>query len=118
MAVVELPGRVMASDLHLIVDMPPAGGPAAQLDGQLREVGRTWITSNGAGVGSSRPVTSAGSTASARQAASISVDGSTLSLLASMVEGYECTAGLFDPSVLRALIAEGYGDKSASTLAP
>jgi thiamine biosynthesis lipoprotein len=38
----------------------------------------------------------------------IRVDDSTLSLLATMVEGFRCTAGRFDPTVLRAVIAEGY----------
>lgn len=109
MAVVELRGRVMASDLHLIVVMPPAGGPAAQLDGQLREVvsyldhlERCW--SRFIPTSDISRINRLGPSGGGR----ISVDGSTMSLLASMVEGYECTAGRFDPTVLRAVIAEGY----------
>lgn len=38
----------------------------------------------------------------------LAVDSSTLSLIAAMVEGYERTAGRFDPTLLRAVMAEGY----------
>lgn len=36
------------------------------------------------------------------------VDPSTLTLLATMIEGYQATAGRYDPTVLRSMIAEGY----------
>jgi FAD:protein FMN transferase len=109
MAVVELRGRVMASDLHLIVVLPPTGGPAGRLDGTVREVvsyldhlERCW--SRFIPTSDISRINRLGPSGGGR----ISVDGSTLSLLASMVEGYECTAGRFDPTVLRAVIAEGY----------
>jgi thiamine biosynthesis lipoprotein len=39
----------------------------------------------------------------------VEVDPSTLTLLATMIDGHERTAGRFDPTLLRAVIAEGYG---------
>ena len=41
--------------------------------------------------------------------AATEVDGSTITLLATMVEGWESTDGVFDPSMLPALCAAGYG---------
>ena len=109
MAVVELRGRVMASDLHLIVSLPPTDGATGQLDGPVREVvsyldhlERRW--SRFIATSDISRINRLGPSGGGR----VSVDSSTLSLLASMVEGYECTAGRFDPTVLRAVIAEGY----------
>jgi thiamine biosynthesis lipoprotein len=108
MAVVELRGRVMASDLHHIV-VPPRTGRVGQLDGRVRAVvsyldhlERCW--SRFVATSDISRINRLGPTGGGR----ISVDSSTLSLLASMVEGYERTAGRFDPTLLRAVIAEGY----------
>jgi thiamine biosynthesis lipoprotein len=98
----------MASDLHLIVVMPTTGG-AGQLDGPVRAVvsyldhlERCW--SRFIATSDISTINRLGPSGGGR----ISVDSSTVSLLASMVEGYERTAGRFDPTVLRAVISEGY----------
>ena len=115
MAVVEFRGRVMASRLHVIAVDAPASAPSRDLDAAVRGAVSISSTSSGAGAASSPRATSAGSTSSARPGAVLSVDPSTLTLLATMIEGYEVTAGRFDPAVLPALIAEGY---AASHLDP
>jgi len=40
--------------------------------------------------------------------AAIEVDGSTITLLSAMIEGWEATGGAFDPSILPSLCAAGY----------
>ena len=116
MAVVEVRGRVMASVLHVIAIPAPNDGATGQLDGPVRDVisyldhlERCW--SRFIATSDISRINRLGSSGGGR----ISVDRSTLLLLASMVEGYECTAGRFDPTVLRAVIAEGY---TASRLDP
>jgi FAD:protein FMN transferase len=97
----------MASRLHVIV-VDDAGSVAGCLDTALRNVvsfiehlERCWsrfIPSSD--VSRINQLGPAGGT--------IGVDPSTVTLLATMIEGHEMTAGRFDPSVLRAVIAEGY----------
>ncbi|MEQ8718652.1 MAG: FAD:protein FMN transferase [Acidimicrobiales bacterium] len=116
MAVAEIHSRVMASRLHLIASDPTDGGPAGRVDAALRDVvsylrhledrwSRFIPTSDISRINALGP-TGGGV---------LSVDPSTLTLLGAMIEGYQVTAGRFDPTVLRAVIAEGY---SASHLDP
>jgi FAD:protein FMN transferase len=132
MEVVEHHGRVMASVLHIIVVGPPAeptadhqsvrelrlaGGAsvhersvlAEHLEDAVHDVvayldhlERCW----------SRFISTSDisriNTLGSAGGGPITVDNSTLSLLATMVEGYQCTAGRFDPTVLRAVISQGY----------
>ncbi len=110
MAAAEFRGRVMASDLHLIAD--PAGDgnvDADRLDGAVRDVvayldhlERCW--SRFLPASDLSRINQLG----ASGGGDIVVDASTVSLLATMVEGYQYTAGRFDPTVLRAVMAEGY----------
>jgi thiamine biosynthesis lipoprotein len=105
MAVVEFRGRVMASRLHVIAvgDGEAAGVDAAVHDAvsHLEHLERCWsrfvATSDISRINQLGP-----------SGAALGVDPSTLTLLATMIEGYEVTAGRFDPTVLPALIAEGY----------
>jgi len=95
----------MASSLHLIAMGPSAEVLERGLDNaveHLEHLERCWSrfipTSdicriNRLGVAGGGPLT---------------VDPSTIALLDAMVEGYQRTAGRFDPSVLPAVLAEGY----------
>ena len=116
MAVAELHGRVMASALHVIATGPAGALDRGQLDEQVGEVAafvehleRCW----------SRFIPTSDISRINRLGAAgggdLTVDSSTVSLLSAMVEGYQCTAGRFDPTVLRAVVAEGY---AASHLDP
>ncbi len=108
MAVVEFHGRVMASRLHIItVDARPTDSTDVFDDAtqravrHLEHVEQCWSrfipTSDVSRINQLGP---AGGT--------LHVDPSTITLLATMVEGYERTAGRFDPTLLRAVITEGY----------
>lgn len=98
----------MASDLHVIVVPPhPAGSRAAaaavrDVVDELERLERCWSrflpTSD---ISRIHRLGAAGGGA-------LTVDPSTLVLLASMLEGVHVTAGRFDPTVLRAVVAEGY----------
>lgn len=112
MAVSERRTRVMASSLHLIAVGPDTQTLEHGLDeviGQLEHLERCW----------SRFIPTSDISRLNRCGADgggqLSVDPSTLTLLAAMVEGYQRTAGRFDPRVLRCVIAEGY---SASWIDP
>lgn len=109
MEVAEFHGRVMASRLHIITVDAAGTRPAGFLDNathgavlHLEHLERCWsrfiATSDVSRINQLGPA-----------GGKIQVDPSTLTLLATMIEGYQTTAGRFDPSVLRALIAEGYG---------
>jgi thiamine biosynthesis lipoprotein len=106
MEVAEHHGRVMASRLHLIV---VAAGVAASLIEsavrrvvlQLEDLERCW----------SRFVPSSDVSrinALGPNGGDIEVDPSTVTLLRTMLDGYHATAGRYDPTLLRAVIAEGY----------
>jgi FAD:protein FMN transferase len=109
MAVGELHGRVMASHLHIItVDTARTGPTRGRVDDamqravvHLEHLERCWSrfipTSDVSRINRLGPAGGA-----------IEVDPSTLTLLATMLEGYERTAGRYDPTLLRALITEGY----------
>lgn len=114
MAVTEFHGRVMASDLHVIVNHPAAATTVTEqairrLGSYLEHLERCWSrfidTSDISRI--NRLGTSGGG--------HLEVDESTLMLLATMIEGNRRTAGAFDPTLLRAVIAEGY---SASHIDP
>lgn len=108
MAVAEFHGRVMASQLHIItVDACPTNSTDALDDAMQRAVRRLehveqcWSRFIAASdVSRINQLGPAGGT--------LEVDPSTLTLLATMLEGYERTAGRFDPTLLRAVITEGY----------
>jgi thiamine biosynthesis lipoprotein len=94
----EFHGRVMASELHIIT----VGASPAMIDdvvAELQHLERCWSrfipTSD-----ISRINTTAGGV--------LAVDDSTITLLASMIEGHRLTHGRFDPTVLPALIEQGY----------
>ena len=109
MAVAELRGRVMASRLHIItVDTTPTGSTGNRLDDAmqravlyLEHLEQCWSrfipTSDVSRINLLGP---AGGT--------IEVDPSTLTLLTTMLEGFERTAGRYDPTLLRAVMAQGY----------
>jgi thiamine biosynthesis lipoprotein len=109
MEVAELHGHVMGSRLHIItVDTAPTRSAKDRLDAAMQQAlvylehleqrwSRFISTSDISRINQLGP---AGGT--------IDVDPSTLTLLATMVDGYERTAGRYDPTILRALIAEGY----------
>jgi FAD:protein FMN transferase len=112
MAVVERRGRVMASSLHLLA----VGAHVEELDralagvtDHLQHLEQCW----------SRFIPTSDVTCINRLGrsggGSLTVDPSTVRLIATMVEGYQCTAGRFDPTVLPWLIAAGY---SASRVDP
>lgn len=120
-AVAERRGRVMASSLHLIA-IGPAVDPLERaltdlagasgrdgITGYLMHLERCW----------SRFIPTSDITRINRLGRAgggqLTVDPSTVALLAAMVEGYQCTAGRFDPTVLPSLIAAGY---SASWVDP
>lgn len=108
MAVAERHGRVMASRLHIITVVDEHGEPGVSLDEtmdaavlHLEHLERIWSrfvpTSD---ISRINRLGDAGGT--------VEVDPATLTLLATMLDGTERTAGRFDPTVLRAAIAEGY----------
>lgn len=105
MAVVEVRGRVMASRLHIVAvgDGPDSDLDAAVLEAvsHVEHLERCWsrfiATSDVSRINQLGPA-----------GAVLRVDPSTVTLLATMIEGYEMTAGRFDPTVLPVLIAEGY----------
>lgn len=116
MAVVEFRGRVMASTLHLIVVEPAGTSDAGRWEEQVGDVvsfldrlERCWSRFDP--TSDISRMNRIGASGGGR----LMVDGSTMSLLAAMVDGYQRTAGRFDPTVLRAVIAEGY---AASHLDP
>lgn len=98
MEVVEFRGRVMASDLHIIA-LDPVPGQIDDEVAHLEHLERVWSrfipTSD-----ISRINTMAGAT--------IAVDDATLTLIATMLEAWRVTGGRYDPSVLPALLANGY----------
>lgn len=108
MEVVEFHGRVMASRLHVIAVDATGSRARSSLDAAVRgaaalldELERRW----------SRFIESSDVSRINRLAptgGTIRVDPSTLWLLATMVEGHAVTAGRFDPTVLRSVIAAGY----------
>jgi FAD:protein FMN transferase len=110
MAVAEFCGRVMASALRVIVAEPSGdASEAGQFDERLSDVvayldhlERCW--SRFIPTSDISRMNHLGCCGGGR----LEVDDSTLSLLTVMVEGYERTAGRYDPTVLRAVIAEGY----------
>lgn len=87
----------MASEVHLIVN-----GPAdlkSMALGRLDELERLW----------SRFIPdSEVSRLNTNPGQPVPVGGDTLLLLDAMVEGWRATGGLYDPTVLTALVAEGY----------
>ena len=108
MGVAEFHGHVMASRLHIIaLDAAGASG-RGRLDEAMRDaeshldhLERCWSRFiDSSDVSRINQLGPAGGT--------IRVDPSTLTLLATMIDGYQLTSGRFDPTVLRALIAEGY----------
>jgi len=118
MAVVERRGRVMASSLHLLAVGPRIDlleralddlAGVAGIEGHLQHLERCW----------SRFIPTSDITRINELGRSgggcLTVDPSTVALLTTMVEGYQCTAGRFDPTVLPSLLAAGY---SASWVDP
>ncbi|MGB8858321.1 MAG: FAD:protein FMN transferase [Ilumatobacteraceae bacterium] len=112
MEAVELRGRVMASELHIVA----IGATAAMLDDavdRLEHLERCW----------SRFIpTSDISRINTVRSGGLAVDDSTLTLLNTMIEGYRLTEGRFDPRVLPALVAQGYAasrvDPTRTTVLP
>ncbi len=101
MAVVEHRGRVMGSELHLIVVDPP--GPAQRtLDDAVAELDRLerhW----------SRFLADSDlSRLNRAEGRPVAVDRCTMVLLATMAEAWRMTAGRFEPAVLPDLVAIGY----------
>jgi thiamine biosynthesis lipoprotein len=103
MAVVEFRGRLMASSLHVLVVDPAGDAQLHDVVEYLDHLERCWSRFIGTSDISRMNLLSASG------GGPVAVDGATLSLLDAMVEGYQSTAGRFDPTVLRAVIAEGYG---------
>jgi thiamine biosynthesis lipoprotein len=109
MAVAERHGRVMASRLHIISVVDDEHGQhglpldeamdAAVL--HLEHLERVW--SRFVPTSDISRINRLGDVGGV-----VEVDPATLTLLATMLEGTERTAGRFDPTVLRAVIAEGY----------
>lgn len=92
----------MASELHVIAVDPPTGDVVADTVARLDHLEACWSrfrpTSdvsrmNQVGLAGGGPLT---------------VDPSTLVLLAAMVDGHQRTAGAYDPTVLPSVLAEGY----------
>ena len=107
MAAVEFHGRVMASELHIITD--------GRHD-------RRWSPTWSADARSPRAVLEPVHPDQRHQphqrrraGGALAVDDSTITLLAAMIEGHQCTGGRFDPTVLPALIAAGLRRQPAST---
>lgn len=108
MEVAELRSRVMASRLTMIavessgrMSRDDLDRAMAQTVEYLRDLERCW----------SRFLVSSDITrinSLSDTGGVLTVDPSTLTLLATMLEGYQVTSGRFDPTVLRALVAEGY----------
>ncbi len=101
MAVTEHRGRVMASELLVVAigdgdDEIPLSAPVELLE----HLERCW----------SRFIPDSDiSRLNLTPGRPIAVDPSTVTLLATMLEGWEVTDRRFDPTVLRALVAAGYG---------
>ena len=99
MEAVEFRGRVMASDLHVIT----LGATSTMVDEVmvlLDHLERCWsrfITTSDISRINLLPAGGA-----------LAVDDVTLTLLATMIEGHHVTGGRFDPTVLPALVREGY----------
>lgn len=108
MEVVELHGRVMASRLHIIAVGGDEGPGGIDLHSAMSETGlvidhleRCWSRFlQSSDVSLLNQIGPEGGT--------LCVDPSTVTLLRSMITGYQVTAGRFDPTVLRALMAAGY----------
>lgn len=105
MEVAEYHGRVMASRLHIIAvhelgleDFESAIRDAVSFLDHLERCWSRFLPSSD--VSRLNQLGSNGG--------SVSVDSSTVTLLQSMVSGHEVTAGRYDPTVLRAVITEGY----------
>jgi thiamine biosynthesis lipoprotein len=99
MEAVEFRGRVMASDLHIIT----LGATSAMVDEVLvllDHLERCWSRFIATSDISRINVMPAGG--------ALAVDDATLTLLSTMVEGHRLTGGRFDPTVLPALVREGY----------
>lgn len=114
MAVAEFRGRVMASELVVLAVSGTTERDTAHLDDAIRDVvsfvehlERCW----------SRFLADSDVSRINRlvDGGILSVDPSTITLLATMIEGHQATAGRFDPTVLRALVDNGY---AASRLDP
>lgn len=105
MEVAERRGRVMASDLHLVATGDGSVDLEAALDAathRLDHLERAWSRFlPGSDVSRINRL-------GAHGGGEIGVDPSTLVLLGAMVEGHQSTSGRYDPTVLRALLAEGY----------
>lgn len=98
MAVVELRGRVMASELHVVAVDPEPG----QLDDALAELERLE------GLWSRFLPSSDIGRLNALTGGAAAVDDATMILVATMIEAWRATDGVFDPSVLPALVDAGY----------
>lgn len=109
MAAAEIDGRVMASRLHLIAVHHAGSCPEHIVDRAMsaaihhaEHLERCWSrflpSSDISRINQLGP-----------DGGTVVVDPSTIVLLTAMVEGHDRTAGRFDPSVLRALVAAGYG---------
>jgi thiamine biosynthesis lipoprotein len=99
MEAVEFRGRVMASDLHIIT----LGASSAMVDEALvllDHLERCWSRFIATSDISRINVMPAGG--------ALAVDDATLTLLSTMIEGHRLTGGRFDPTVLPALVREGY----------
>lgn len=99
MAVAELRGRVMASAAHLV----GVGSPAGVLEAGLAELERLeqrWSRFlPGSDISRLNALPRGGAAA---------VDDTTMILVATMIEAWRATDGVFDPTVLPALVAAGY----------
>ncbi|MBI4932843.1 MAG: FAD:protein FMN transferase [Actinobacteria bacterium] len=112
MAASEFRGRVMASELHIIT-LGATPAMVADAVAGLEHLERCW----------SRFIpTSDISRINATAGGVLAVDDSTITLLASMIEGHRVTEGRFDPTVLPSLIEQGYAasisDPSLVTVLP
>ena len=99
MEATEFRGRVMGSDLHIIA-VDASAGIVSEAVAMLDQLEHRW----------SRFIsTSDISRINAGRVDRLAVDDSTMTLLASMLEGHRVTGGSFDPCILPALIEQGYG---------
>jgi thiamine biosynthesis lipoprotein len=102
----------MASDLHIITRGATPAMVHDVLD-ELEHLERCW---------SRFIATSDISRINSLSGGGLAVDDSTIVLLTNMIEGHRLTAGRFDPTVLPALVAQGYAasrvDPSRTTILP
>jgi thiamine biosynthesis lipoprotein len=99
MAVAELRGRVMASAAHLVCVDSPLGVIEAGLV-ELERLEQRWSRFlPGSDISRLNALPRGGAAA---------VDDATMILVATMIEAWRATDGVFDPTVLPALVAAGY----------